>query len=250
MEKRKAILIIFVAGMILINLPISFCWGADKGSADPVLTLDFENEPLMSVLNKISDATGWKIVIDRRWMHNPITRNLDGVPLGKGLRLVLKNTGIQNQIMIYDEGEKTITVLDAESIQYQPDNQFMSKADAKTLVFATKDEPGFNGRPLTKEDLEKLYVFSGRSDKTLNFTKKELQGLHNSQSTDFRNGPIAAEEFERMHSPADQEDRRDPVTKAELGALHIPSSQGSNRGNPLTQAEFEALMEKQLNVDR
>ena len=113
------VIVVFLAGLLSANLTTDYCWGSDKESADPAITLDVNNEPLRSVLGKISKTTRWKINAPDKWMDKPVTQTLNKVTLEEGLRSVLKSAGVENLLLMYDENIKVVTLFDTESPQKQ-----------------------------------------------------------------------------------------------------------------------------------
>lgn len=102
------------AALLSAALPATPCRGSDRAAADPAITLDVQNEPLRNVLGRISKATRWKITVPDKWMDRPITQRLNRVSMEEGLRFILKDAGIENLLLTYDEGRKTVTVYDTE----------------------------------------------------------------------------------------------------------------------------------------
>ena len=116
---RMFIFIGFFAGLLSACLATDCCWGADKEAAAPVITLDVKNEPLRSVLGKISQTTHWRINAPDIWMEKSVTQTLNRVTLEEGLRSVLKSAGIDDLLLMYDENIKMVTLFDTESPQKQ-----------------------------------------------------------------------------------------------------------------------------------
>jgi hypothetical protein len=108
---------ICLAGLLAAYSGATPCSGSDRVSADPTITLSFQNEPLRSVLGKISKTTGWKIRAPEKWMDKQVTQTLTEVPLERGLRYILKDAGVENLLVTYDEAMKLVTVFDTETAQ-------------------------------------------------------------------------------------------------------------------------------------
>lgn len=124
MPKQPITFIVFVFAVLFVelfsaNLTTDYCWGSDQESAAPVITLDVQNEPLRSVLGKISKTTGWKIKTPDKWMDKPVTQTLNKVTLEEGLRSVLTSAGIEDLLLMYDENVKVVTLFDTEGPQKQ-----------------------------------------------------------------------------------------------------------------------------------
>lgn len=136
----RAFSAVLLVGLLSAALPATPCRGADR-AADPTITLDVQNEPLRSVLEKISRMTKWKIIVPDRWMDKPITQTLDKVPLEEGLRFVLKDAGIENLLLTYDESRKTVALYDAEMQQGRSANRPPAQGEARPLVSTPRSPP-------------------------------------------------------------------------------------------------------------
>jgi len=135
------VFVVFLVGLPSANLPAAYCWGADKESAAPAITLDVQNEPLQSVLGKISNTTRWKIKTPDRWMDKPVTQTLNKVTLEEALRSVLKNAGIENLLLMYDENIKVVTLFDTESPQKQAAGRPPAPINVQQRFVSTTGEP-------------------------------------------------------------------------------------------------------------
>jgi len=124
---KKTGLAVLCAGLLLANLTPISGWGAGHSAALAVvpavapvtITLDVKNEPLRSVLGKITKLTRWKIKAPDRWMEKPVTQTLNKVELAEGLRAVFTNAGVENLFLMYDEDRKVVTLFDTEKAQKQ-----------------------------------------------------------------------------------------------------------------------------------
>ncbi|MHB9096451.1 MAG: hypothetical protein ACYC5X_01360 [Syntrophales bacterium] len=131
---------ILFAGLLSAALPATPCRGSD-GAADPTITLDVRNEPLRSVLEKISKTTKWKIIVPDRWLDKPVTQTLDKVSMEEGLRFILKDAGIENLLLTYDENRKTVAAYDTEMQQRQSTNRPPAQGEARPPAFTPGNQP-------------------------------------------------------------------------------------------------------------
>ena len=113
------VFVVFLVGLFSANLTTDYCWGSDKESADPAITLDVKNEPLRTVLGKISKTTRWQIKAPDKWMDKPVSQTLNKATLEEGLRAVLKSAGVEDLLLMYDENIKVVTLFDTEGPQKQ-----------------------------------------------------------------------------------------------------------------------------------
>jgi hypothetical protein len=142
----KVFPVIVFAGLLSAALPATPCRGSDR-TADRTITLDVQNEPLRSVLERISKATGWKIIVPDRWMDKPITQALDKVSMEEGLRFILKDAGIENLLLTYDEDKKTAALYDTEIQTGQSAGQPPLRGETRSPVFTTGNQPDPIMRP-------------------------------------------------------------------------------------------------------
>lgn len=135
------ITVVFFAGLLSAALPAIPCRGADRrASADPTITLDVQNEPLQSVLGKISKATRWEIKVPDKWLDKPITQTLNKVSMEEGLRFILKDAGVENLLLTYDESRNIIIVYDTEIKQGQSANPPGAQNEARPSVLSPSDQ--------------------------------------------------------------------------------------------------------------
>ncbi len=132
---------VFCVGLLAASLTATPCWGADKVAANATITLDVKNEPLRSVLGKITKATRWKIKVPDKWMDKPVTQTLNKVTLEEGLRSVLNNAGVENLLLMYDEKIKVVTLFDTESSPRQSADRFPAQAPAQTPAQVNAQPP-------------------------------------------------------------------------------------------------------------
>jgi len=137
----RVFFVVFLAGFLSAALSANPCRGSDRASVDPTITLDVQNEPLRSVLGRIYKTTEWKIKAPDKWMDKPITQTLYNVSIEKGLRFILKDAGVENLLLIYDEEIKTVTVYDTEIRLGQTTNRPTAQDDARPPVFSASDQP-------------------------------------------------------------------------------------------------------------
>jgi hypothetical protein len=135
------IFVLLIGAFLSANLPTDCCWGADKESSDPAITLDVKNEPLRSVLGNISKTTRWKINAPDLWMEKPVTQTLNKVTLEEGLRSVLKSAGVENLLLMYDENIKEVTLFDTESPQKQAAGRPPAQVRAPPPLVSTSGGP-------------------------------------------------------------------------------------------------------------
>ncbi len=104
--------ILLCLGLLAADFTMPPCWGADKTAVRTTITMDINNEPLRSVLGKIAKTTRWKIKAPDKWLDKPVTQTLHKVTMEEGLKSVLSSAGVENQLLMYDEKLKVVTVFD------------------------------------------------------------------------------------------------------------------------------------------
>jgi hypothetical protein len=146
MPKQPITFIVFVFVVLFVelfsaNLPTDYCWGSDKESADPAITLDIKNEPLRTVLGKISKTTRWQINAPDKWMDKPVSQTLIKATLEEGLRAVLKSAGVEDLLLLYDENIKVVTLFDTEGPQKQAAGRPPAPINVQPPVVSATGEP-------------------------------------------------------------------------------------------------------------
>ena len=131
------IVIASLAGLLPADLTTACCWGSDQKSVTPVITLDVQNEPLQSVLKKISKTTRWEIKVPDNWLEKPVTQALNKATLEEGLRAVLKGAGIDDLLLLHDENTKVVTLFDTEGPQKQAAGRPPARANAQQPAVST-----------------------------------------------------------------------------------------------------------------
>jgi len=135
------VFVVFLAGLLSANLTPDYCWGSDKVSTHSTITLDVKNEPLRSVLGKISKTTQWKIKAPEKWMDKPVSQTLNKATLEEGLRAVLKSAGVEDLLLLYDENIKVVTLFDTEGPQKQAANRPAAQPNAQQRFVSTTGQP-------------------------------------------------------------------------------------------------------------
>lgn len=134
-------LALFWVSWLTAALTSTPCWGADESAAQAMITLDVKNEPLRSVLGKITKATKWKIKVPDQWLDKPVSQTLNYVTLEEGLRSVLKNAGVENLLLMYDENIKAVTLFDTESAQKQFAGRSSAQVNQRPPAMSVTGQP-------------------------------------------------------------------------------------------------------------
>lgn len=64
---------------------------AQELSPNPVISLSVKEEPLIDVLDDITEQTGYRFELSEEWESHPISANVKDLPLERGLKRILKN---------------------------------------------------------------------------------------------------------------------------------------------------------------
>ncbi len=99
-------LFILAGGIISTGLAITSPW-SQKKSELPVFSLSAQEEPLRKVLEKISGASGYEIILDGDSGELPVSVTLKNVTLGEALKKVLADL---NYVAIWEEEDKKISL--------------------------------------------------------------------------------------------------------------------------------------------
>jgi type II secretory pathway component GspD/PulD (secretin) len=113
-----------LAGILSIGVMSQPCEGDDRKVRFASLSLNLNEEPLGEVLKKISNDTGYKIMIDPVWTGVPVSASFKSLPIDQALQRILSKL---NHSLIFNEAENRIVIdiisfHDGESFQrrYMP----------------------------------------------------------------------------------------------------------------------------------
>jgi hypothetical protein len=81
---------------------------AQEATADPMISLTAQNEPLGDVLETITRDTGYRFNLNGKWKAHPVSATINDLPLEKGLKRLLRS--LNHSIVWESERLVTITV--------------------------------------------------------------------------------------------------------------------------------------------
>ncbi|HHC25607.1 MAG TPA: hypothetical protein ENK58_09425 [Desulfobacterales bacterium] len=105
--KMKWICVLICVGVAILTDAGISSYGSGTDSAAPVFSLDVRDESLENVLEKISGASGYRIVLRGEGGDVPVTVKLKDVSLEEMLRRVLRKL---NHTLIWDDAEKKVSL--------------------------------------------------------------------------------------------------------------------------------------------
>jgi hypothetical protein len=79
-----------------------------KSTFNELASLNAVNKPLAEVLNDISQATGYELIIDKNWAGLPITVKFNALPLDQALKRILAN--VNHAILYRSDGRVLISI--------------------------------------------------------------------------------------------------------------------------------------------
>ncbi|MCB2145614.1 MAG: hypothetical protein KQI81_04015 [Deltaproteobacteria bacterium] len=80
---------------------------AQGKTADPLITLTAQNEPLGNVLETISRDTGYRFNLNRKWKDHPVSATIGHLPLEQGLKRLLRSL---NYSIVW-ESDRVVTIM-------------------------------------------------------------------------------------------------------------------------------------------
>jgi hypothetical protein len=90
---------------IFFIILISYSFVQAKSSFNEMITLNIENQPLAEVLDDVSQATGYELIIDENWDDLPITVKFEAIPLDQALKRILAKV---NHAIIYSSDRRVL----------------------------------------------------------------------------------------------------------------------------------------------
>ncbi|BBO67079.1 hypothetical protein DSCA_10090 [Desulfosarcina alkanivorans] len=150
--------------MLTTAINTSQSWGTADSSDAPTLTLNIKDEPLKTVFEKFSRATGYQISIDEEWTDLIVSASLKNASLYESTRRILTN---QNHAIIINDIEKklTVTIYDKRvlsKIQKKVGSDFQQIVDFRDLEVIPPDKPG--GRGITQRELDVILARENNID--------------------------------------------------------------------------------------
>ncbi|MDX2452548.1 hypothetical protein [Desulfosarcina sp.] len=79
---------------------------AQEATADPMISLTAQNEPLGDVLETITRDTGYRFNLNGKWKAHPVSATINDLPLEKGLKRLLRSL---NHSIVW-ESDKLVTI--------------------------------------------------------------------------------------------------------------------------------------------
>lgn len=76
-------------------------------TADPLITLTAQNEPLGNVLETIARDTGYRFNLNRKWKDHPVSATIGNLPLEQGLKRLLRSL---NYSIVW-ESDRVVTIM-------------------------------------------------------------------------------------------------------------------------------------------
>ena len=120
---------------------------AQDATADPLISLTAKNEPLGDVLETITRETGYRFNLNDQWMDHPVSATINGLPLEKGLKRLLRS--LNHSIVWESDKIVTITVFGkADSSRTDSTISFASPPQA----IQEEDEPTDETEPASADD--------------------------------------------------------------------------------------------------
>ena len=178
MVMKISAIIIFLAAVI--GMPYAdTCLGGKKEPVNPLISLKIDNEPLGSVLKKISKISGYEFSLQGELTDRQVSVVLDNIPLEAALNRILRDL---NHAIIWSQEEKKIIVVIIDERSSPGNREIRDTKSSPKEIFrrAQRDLPGKKFHPIT-----------GHTSDTRQKRKPDRVGLRPSISgrgTDFVQG--------------------------------------------------------------
>lgn len=101
---------VFGLALFWVLTPL-LCNGAEKGSKKVAFSVSASNERLDAVLEKISNASGYRISINEGWRNKAVTLRLENVTVEEGVKTLIEALGRPSHLLLYDEKQKKIEIV-------------------------------------------------------------------------------------------------------------------------------------------
>jgi hypothetical protein len=98
---------------IMFIVLTSYSLAQGKSTFNELTSLNAVNKPLAEVLDDISQATGYDLIIDENWADYPITVKFNALPLDQALKRILAN--VNHAIVYRSDGRVLISIYEKSS---------------------------------------------------------------------------------------------------------------------------------------
>jgi hypothetical protein len=146
------------------------CLEANSSDDKALFSLMIKNQPLVEVCQKLSNKSGYLIIIDKEWEKLPITVSLKNLTLQQSLTRILKSRHL-NYAIISDDKEKIISIVVRDKSISMPDSNEITSG-------AVNNESTLQEARISADDIEA--VPPDESGKR-SITEGELKSLKQSQ---------------------------------------------------------------------
>ncbi|MDD5206712.1 MAG: hypothetical protein PHS17_14905, partial [Desulfobacterales bacterium] len=184
---------VFSVMLLVLGFIVLPCAAKENHAGANLISMDIENEPLKSVLKRISESTDHEITVSENWADMELTMRLDSVSLEKALKQIIVALGKPSHVILTDNKKrKTEILICAEGSGRiekgeEPRVKHSRKETASQGVEAVSDEPeqkstdqNDRNRILTKSepnDIRNTEVLPPKEPGGKGMTQAELEKL-------------------------------------------------------------------------
>jgi hypothetical protein len=122
---------------------------AQDATADPLISLTAQNEPLGDVLETITRDTGYRFNLNGKWKAYPVSATINGLPLEKGLKRLLRSL---NHSIVW-ESDKTVTIMVFGKVDPANTDSAISFS-SPPQTYQEENEPAAETEPAPADDPE------------------------------------------------------------------------------------------------
>jgi hypothetical protein len=148
-----------ITGTFLLLICVALA-GSETIATNHTISLTVRNQPMVDVLAKISDMTGFSLSISPEWEQMPITVSFDNESLHNGLKRILSKL---NYAIIYGSGKHiALVIFDGATKGMSYGSQSSVRAFAKLKNLTAESNPDLN--PLTTEPEDTEGIATGEPE--------------------------------------------------------------------------------------
>jgi hypothetical protein len=99
------LILAFLSLIFFVSFPINHAFASDKRLEKAVFSIRANNETLIKILKKISNASGYVIVVNTELDNSPVSIQLSNVTVDEAIKRILQK---YNYLALWDENKKRL----------------------------------------------------------------------------------------------------------------------------------------------
>lgn len=170
-KTRWAYLLIYLAVIISANLAIK-AFGSESDFRKPVISLDVQDGALTDVLERLSKASGYKIILNGDWEALRVSVKLKNATFEKALNMCLRNF---NHAVTWEETEKKVSLFICDSMGSTEYNRASDEIFSRQAVSEFENGISGIGRKRSEHDRSLAVSITGEDTRFVQCTRTTIE---------------------------------------------------------------------------